>query len=214
SGRVKLQRRAVIGILSLVLVLPACGGGDDDSGGKSAETSKKGASAASNDINPLDRAKLADGGTLKWAISEMPPNFNPLQLDGSLADNAAVVGALLGGPFEFDAAAQPKVKKEYVESAELTATQPKQVVTYKLNPNAIWLDGSPITVADYEAQWKALNNTNDAYKVASTQGYDKIESVAQGADKFEVVVTFREPYVDWQGLFGGLLQESTNKETA
>ncbi|HEY2703576.1 MAG TPA: ABC transporter family substrate-binding protein, partial [Candidatus Dormibacteraeota bacterium] len=98
----------------------------------------------------------------------------------------------------------------YLESGDLTAKTPKQVITYRINPKAVWYDGTPITVADFAAQWKALRGTDTAYKVASTQGYDKVESVVQGKDDHEVVVTFAKPYVDWRGLFSFLYPASTN----
>jgi peptide/nickel transport system substrate-binding protein len=52
--------------------------------------------------------------------------------------------------------------------------------------------------------WKALNGTNKAFAVISTTGYDKMESVVQGKTKFDVIVTFKETYADWQPLFGSL----------
>jgi peptide/nickel transport system substrate-binding protein len=143
----------------------------------------------------------------------MPPNFNVAELDGRLADAGAVVGGLLPGLFDFDAAGQPVLNRDYLESAELTATAPKQVVTYDINPKARWYDDTPITWVDFEAQWEALNGTDPAYRVASTQGYDKIESVVRGRDDREAVVTFRRPYADWKGLFD-LYPASTNRDPA
>ena len=52
--------------------------------------------------------------------------------------------------------------------------------------------------------WKALNGTNKAFAVISTTGYDKMESVVQGKTKFDVIVTFKETYADWQPMFGAL----------
>ena len=80
-------------------------------------------------------------------------------------------------------------------------TSPKQVVTYRLNPKAIWYDGTPITAQDFIAQWKAQSGTNTAFQTSSNTGYEQIESVVQGADKFEVVVTFKTPFADWKSLF-------------
>ncbi|MGH9012049.1 MAG: ABC transporter family substrate-binding protein, partial [Acidimicrobiia bacterium] len=201
------HRLAILPTALLALALLGCGTGS--SGTK--ETA--GPSGTENDINRTDRDQLAEGGTLRWPIAQLPPNFNVAQLDGSLADTGAVMGGLLGGPFNFDAAGQPLLDSDYVESAELTATAPKQVVTYKINPKAKWYDDTPITWVDSEAQWKARNGTNSAYRVASTQGYDKIESVVRGGDDREVIVTFHQPYADWKGLFG-LYPASTNRDPA
>ena len=43
-------------------------------------------------------------------------------------------------------------------------------------------------------------------------GYEQIESVAKGADEREVVVTFKQPYADWKGLFSPLYPASTNND--
>jgi peptide/nickel transport system substrate-binding protein len=202
------QRLAIVPAVLLALALSGCG-----SGGASGTRQSAVPSATGNDVNRTDRDQLAEGGTLRWPIAQLPPNFNTGHLDGSLADTGAVMGGLLGSPFNFDAAGQPVLSTDYVEAAELTATTPKQVVTYRINPKARWYDDTPITWADYEAQWKARNGTNPAFRVASTQGYDKIEGVARGSDDREVVVTFHQPYADWKGLFG-LYPASTNRDPA
>ncbi len=73
-----------------------------------------------------------------------PPNFNTGELDGTAADTANVVGALLPSMFGFDSEARPTVNKDYLDSAELTANDPRQVVTYRINRRAVWEDGTPI----------------------------------------------------------------------
>jgi peptide/nickel transport system substrate-binding protein len=203
----RCHRFAILPTALLALMLLGCGSGGSP-GGKATERP-----GTENDVNRTDRDQLAEGGTLRWPIGQLPPNFNVAELDGSLADTGAVMGGLLGSPFNFDATGQPVLNRDYVESAELTATAPKQVVTYTINPKAKWYDDTPITWVDYEAQWKALSGTNSAYKVASTQGYDKIESVVRGSDDREVIVTFHQPYADWKGLFG-LYPASTNRDPA
>ncbi|MEW6471893.1 MAG: ABC transporter family substrate-binding protein [Actinomycetota bacterium] len=205
------KRSGVAVILCLALLAGACSSdGESTQEGGSAAKSESGA----NDISATDRDELVDGGKLTWPIDTFPSNFNLHELDGALADGAAVMGAQLPGMFNFDAEARPVVNTDYASSAELTATQPKQVVTYKINPQAKWDDGKPITVADFEAQWKALNGKDPRFRIASANGYEKIESVTQGADDKEVVVTYASPFVDWQGLFSPLYPASTNSDPA
>ena len=200
---------ALAALLAAVLVTPsACtrGGGDGDA--------TEATTANAIDINPVPRNDLPDGGTLRWPLVAFPPNFNTGELDGTAADTANVVGALLPAMFGFDSEARPTVNRDYLDSAELTARDPRQVVTYRINPGSVWDDGTPITAADFEAQWKAMSGSNPAYRVASSAGYDQIDSIAAGGDDREVVVTFRRPYADWKALFSPLYPASTNNDPA
>ncbi|HSH60769.1 MAG TPA: ABC transporter family substrate-binding protein [Acidimicrobiales bacterium] len=211
--------RRVLSVLALLLLLALAFSGCTGAG-DGASTVFEGADEAAapsgeeNDINQVERHRLQEGGTLLWPLEGMPPNFNRHAVDGALGYTVAVMGALLLSPFDFDAAGRPIENEDLVESAELTTTEPQQVVTYRINPEAVWYDGTPITVADFEAQWRALRGTDTAFKVASTQGYDTIESVTAGNNDREVVVTFREDYADWRGLFSGLYPASTNRDPA
>jgi peptide/nickel transport system substrate-binding protein len=210
-------RRAPVlaALLAAVLVtLSACKGGAGDDHATGTTTDRRNATAHGIDINPVPRDELPDGGTLRWPLVAFPPNFNTGELDGTAADTANVVGALLPSLFGFDSEARPTVNKDYLDSAALTAENPRQVVTYRISPRAVWEDGTPIAESDFEAQWKALSGSNPAYRVASSSGYDQIESVARGADDREVVVTFRRPYADWKALFSPLYPAATNNDPA
>jgi peptide/nickel transport system substrate-binding protein len=80
-------------------------------------------------------------------------------------------------------------------------TSPKQVVTYKINPKAVWSTGDPITSADFKYMFEQIAGP-DAKDVYDATGYDKVESVdATAADT--AVVTFKEVYADWKQLFSG-----------
>ena len=129
---------ALAALLAAVLVTPsACNGGGGDNRTTGATTEKRGATANDIDINPVPRNELPDGGTLRWPIVALPPNFNTGELDGTSADAANVVGALLPSMFGFDSEARPTVNKDYLDSAELTAKDPRQVVTYRINRRAV-----------------------------------------------------------------------------
>ena len=78
-------------------------------------------------------------------------------------------------------------------------TSPKQVVTYHINPKAVWSDGQPITSTDFFYTWDQIANGKDIY---DTTGYSQIASVDH-TDPHTAVVTFSTPYPDWKVLFGG-----------
>jgi peptide/nickel transport system substrate-binding protein len=210
-----MRRKSIVALVAaLGLVFTACGGGGGTKKeeGQATGNGKGGPSATAYDINPVARDKVADGGQMAWPVTEIPPNLNYHHLDGTLRDTSDIVTALMPSLFIFDAESVASINPNYVESAELTATQPKQVITYKFNPKAVWSDGTPIGFADIEAQWKSQSGTNPDYKISSKNGYEQIESVAKGADDREAIVTFKQPYTDWKGLFSPLYPASTNND--
>ncbi|MEU7132127.1 ABC transporter substrate-binding protein [Streptomyces sp. NPDC046261] len=197
-----LTRRSALlftaGLLLPLPVLAGCGGaGDDDADG----------AAAPQDIAVAPRAKVADKGTLTWAVNALPTTYNTFQAD---ADEAAqrVAGAVLPTLFTLDGRGRPQRDPDYLAAASVTRREPRQVVVYKLNPKAVWSDGSAITAADFEAQWKALRGKDSAYWTARNAGYERIDRVERGANDQEVKVTFAKSYADWASLFTPLYPKS------
>nr|WP_240948047.1 ABC transporter family substrate-binding protein [Planosporangium mesophilum] len=112
-----------------------------------------------------------------------------------------------------DAGGNPIWNKDYLAEEPKLQTDPKQVVTYKLNPKAAWNDGTPITWEDIQWQWKASSGQNKEYNISSANGWQDIESVEKGKDDREAVVTFKNKYADWQGLLNNpLYPKSTNQD--
>ena len=72
-------------------------------------------------------------------------------------------------------------------------------VRFKINPKAVWDDGTPITSADFQFTWQAHLKT---IGTLFTVGYDKITSI-DTSDPHTAVVHFKEPFADWHDLFGG-----------
>ncbi|MCH0572444.1 ABC transporter family substrate-binding protein [Streptomyces sp. MUM 136J] len=158
---------------------------------------------AGQDIAPAARAQLADGGTLRWAVDAVPDTLNSFQADAD-ATTARVAQAVLPSMYRLDAEGRARRNGDYLESADVVETEPKQVVLYKLNQQAVWSDGREIGAADFAAQWRALSGKDSAYWTARNAGYDRIEKVERGANDLQVRVTFRRPYADWRSLFSPL----------
>ena len=186
----------------------ACGGG----GGTTGPAPTAVPTASANQIGPTSRDRIQDGGTFTWPISGMPPNFNYYELDGSLEDNKNVMLAMMPIAFFSDAVAGQVWNRNLFAAEPVLVTEPKQIVTYLINPKAIWYDGTPITWQDFYWQWKASNGSDKAYTISAANGYEDIESVQRGKDDREVVVTFKHHYADWQAVFYPLYPVSTNKD--
>ncbi|MGV4982377.1 ABC transporter substrate-binding protein [Streptomyces sp. NRAIS4] len=158
---------------------------------------------AAQDIAPVARDLVADGGTLKWAVDALPETLNTFQADAD-AGTSRVAQAVLPSMFRLDATGRPVPNPAYLESAKVIETEPRQVVQYKLNQQAVWSDGREIGAADFVAQWRALSGKNSAYWTARNAGYDRIEKIERGAGDLQVRVTFSRPYADWKSLFSPL----------
>ncbi|MFF9057709.1 ABC transporter family substrate-binding protein [Streptomyces sp. NPDC014882] len=161
------------------------------------------APAAAQDIAPVARAQVADGGTLRWAVDAVPETFNTFQSDAD-ATTTRVAQAVLPSMYRLDATGRPRPNPDFLESAEVVDTEPRQVVLYRLNQQAVWSDGREIGAADFAAQWRALSGKDSAYWTARNAGYDRIEKIERGDDDLEVRVTFARPYADWRSLFSPL----------
>ena len=158
-----------------------------------------GPAPTSADLVHADRGRIVTGGTLHWAVDAVPATLNAFQSnadDGTTLVDDAVLPTL----FTLDAHARATPDADYLTGAELTSRQP-QTVVYHLNPKAVWSNGTPISAADFAAQWKALNGRNPAFGAARTDGYDRIADVRQGATRSDVQVTFSKPYGPWKRLF-------------
>lgn len=200
SARAARRRRiAALVAAGVLLPLPALAGCSSDD--------QEASSSASQDIAPAPRSELKNGGTLRWAIDALPGTLNAFQSDAD-ATTTRITGAVLPSMFTVDDTGTPQRNGDYLDAADISARDPKQVVTYKINPKARWSDGTAITAADFIAQWTALRGKDNAYWTARNAGYDRIGKVAQGANSREVKVTFARPYADWRSLFTPLYPKS------
>ncbi|MDD7810985.1 ABC transporter family substrate-binding protein [Mycobacterium sp. CSUR Q5927] len=199
ARRARPARRVNVGAAlatAIGLVLSGCAAVDI--------TAPEGVSAVgtASDINPQDPATLRDGGNLRLSMSQFPPNFNPLHIDGNLAENAAMLKATMPRAFIIGPDGSATVDTDYFTSVELTGTNP-QVVTYTINPKATWSDGTPLSWADIASQIHATSGADGGFAIASTNGAERVASVTRGVDDRQAVVRFAKPYAEWRGMFAG-----------
>ncbi|MFH9656548.1 ABC transporter family substrate-binding protein [Streptomyces anulatus] len=189
------KRRSLALLTTGVLTIPVLAGCSSGS----EETSR----GVPQDIAPAARQAVSDGSTVNWAVDALPATFNAFQADADSA-TTRITGALLPALFPMDASGQPKLNPDYLESAKIIEREPKQVVLYKLNQQAVWSDGREIGAPDFVAQWRALRGKDSAFWTARNSGYERIEKIERGADDLQVRVTFSKPYADWRSLFSPL----------
>lgn len=172
----------------LMMGAAACGGSSDNNSGGGGGGTKTG-------------GRLIYGYETKF-----PGNLFPLISAGNSVATAYMEVRVLPGPTQYT----PDFK--VVRDPELLTADPtaetkngKQVVTYKLNPAAVWNDGQPLDAKDFIFSWK-LQKSSDPAKggcadLISTTGYDQIETVEGSDNDHTVTVTFTKPYADWLSLF-------------
>lgn len=204
----KARKFLAIPALAAALAMSACSGG----GGTEPEGAPTKAAITAQDINPQDRASLQQGGELRQAIAEFGTNWNPLHIDGNNNDISGIRAAISPTFFDYDAKGVPTPNPNFLLEAKGEGTP--LVVTYKLNPKAIWNDKSPIDIDDFIATWKACgaDEAAKAFNCVSRQGYDAITDIKAGADKFEVIMTYEAAYPDWTSTFTTVLKAESVKD--
>lgn len=216
---------ALPSLLVVVLVASACGGGNDggraddahggtateatdgaDGGGAGDGASDEGdastdtAAVPTRDVGAEERANLTPGGELRLALSSFAENWNPRHIDGNNASYTRLRQPLLPVFFDYDERGTPTPNPDYLLSAEVVEEEPT-VIRYRINPEAVWGDGSPVDGDDMRAVWQACNGEDTRFNCASTENLSSIESITTGEDRREVTVTYESAFPDWTQTF-------------
>lgn len=165
--------------------------------------------------NHQERDNVKDGGTLTLSIGEITPNWNYLSTDGNTGYMSELWGWYMPNLLETDEVDGDPLKPnpDYLTDMKLVSENP-MVVQFDLNPKAHWNNGRAMDYTDFQATWTAYNGKNPDYNPPTTDGFDKIASVEEGDNPQQIIVTFSEPYSNWQALFGSLLPaESKDPKT-
>lgn len=168
-------------------------GGDEPNAGPSASRSTALPTTAWARAEP---ASVRAGGALRLAVSALPSNLNPVQADGATASTHQVLAPTTGSPVRITSDGGWRVDPDYAKSVDVVDQKPL-TVRVRLNPDAVWQDGTPIAAKDMTAFHRAMSGRVKGLQVATTDGFDDIKSVRRGKDRFEYTVTFDTPRSDW-----------------
>jgi peptide/nickel transport system substrate-binding protein len=172
-------------LLTLSLIAAACGGDDGDGEGVGGE------GAGESELEPVE------GGTLTFGAEQEPSEG----LNNDLAcctlfwaqviTNRVLLSAMDPNPeFEYEPTAMLAGEPEVVSEDPLT-------VTYNINPEAQWSDGTPITSEDF--LFTIETNIDEKNDIASRAGYDQVDLEAtELPDEKTITVVFSEPYAGWK----------------
>ena len=165
----------------------------------------------------------ASGGTATYAAEQEYTAYNNATADQVLFANTLVLNMIQPGPYISNPDLTLTPFTDMMESIDVTSTDP-QIVVYKIKPEAVWSDGEPIDCSDFYLAWLSQNgkagnqlaadgteakdadgNPIPIFNAAGTTGYEDISSVECADSDKTVTTTYSKTYVDYQGLFGGLL---------
>jgi peptide/nickel transport system substrate-binding protein len=145
---------------------------------------------------------LAQGGTLNLAALQSGTdggNWNLNTAEGNEQDVINILAPLQGAPLKATPTGGVVADPNYATSVKLVSTSP-EIAEVKLNPKAVFEDGSPITAADYKATFATMSGADTKFDVVSTQGFDDVSAFDVVSDT-DFKVTFKTTYADWQALF-------------
>ncbi len=186
------------------------GGSASGSAGSSAEGSSGGSGGASG--AGFTRPQVASSPNVTMAVEEPPHDYNNNTGSANNFSNSLVTGLTLPSPIYTTSKLDLQVDNDLMASIEQTSTSP-QTVVYKLNPKAVWSDGTPISCKDFYLQWLQANSKATAagadgkpapsFDPASTTGYDQMNAPACSENGATITTTYTTPYADWQSMFSG-----------
>jgi peptide/nickel transport system substrate-binding protein len=197
----KRNARALALTVAAFLISTACTGG-----GPALVTPTAPAATITNSpsSSPSPTAStLPLGGNVTFGAEGWPECLNPIT---ACADNAwtyyTVLEHVLPRAMQLDPKGNFVPSPLLVEAPSLNTgdlAQSPFTVTFKIRPEAVWDDGTPITASDFDFTWRAILGTPGSVRTA---GYDQIESI-ETTDPHSAIIRFKSPYADWPDLFGG-----------
>ncbi len=174
------------------------------------------------------KASSTSGGTATMALDENLAGFNINTSAASEFVLQEIMNMVWPQAFIVTNKLQPVLNNQLLESAPVTSSSP-QTVVYKINPKAVWSDGTPITADDFIYNWQAQSGNpaytdvgGQPYDDATTAGYNQIAirgrlrsrpaappATRQTANRNAglcpngrtVTVTFKPSFADWRSLF-------------
>jgi peptide/nickel transport system substrate-binding protein len=188
---VKLSKRSAVLIATGItgaMVLSACGG------------------SSSNSSSSSGSGGSGSGSVTFGAPDDWPQNLLPYISAGNVTTVQDMLGRVLPSVYII----QPDLTVKYDE--ELLASEPQngvvngvQTTTYKLNPNAVWSDGTPINADDFSYTWHVSTSPDKGGcpENLSTAGLTNIKDITGSDNGKTVTVTYASPFADWQSLFSG-----------
>jgi peptide/nickel transport system substrate-binding protein len=215
---VNAQRRKalVAGIAILALGLVGCSSGGGGGGGENVQTAGTKGTGAFSDCatkpTTCNSGQTKPGGTVVYTLEKTIPGWNQVYTTSNVFEVAEVEDGIFPGVYLAGSDLKPFLNTDLMVSAEQTKTNP-QTLVYKIKPNAVWSDGTPINFDDFQYLAYTSDGTHcPKCGAASSSGYNAIQSMTSSDNGKTVTVVMKTPFADWQSMFGALLPAHIAKQ--
>jgi peptide/nickel transport system substrate-binding protein len=184
--------------LGLTLIAAACGSDDNKTSNSTATTAAAPTTAAAT----ATTAGSTGGGTVRIGVEQ---EWNTM--DWMASDAGSTYGSWSGQyfttarPYDFVKGADGiwayKTSNLLSGDPTLSTVGDKQTVTYKINPDAVWNDGKPITSTDFKYTWDQVANQDKIYDKSVFRDVSGVDD----SDPATAVVTYSTANASWQDLY-------------
>ena len=201
SRRTLLTGTVALGTVGL---LAACGGSKEKVGGSASNNAED--ILKNLQINKQDRSSLKQGGTLTLAALAIGPDFNLQTQNGAIGGNLEALSTCnipaVMGFYTMSPSGENTLNPEFCLEHKTETVDGVQTATFKINPKAVFNDGTPMDVKAVQACWKVYSAvTDNPYHITDNQMWQQVESIeAVDGDDRHVKVTMKTPYYPSEGL--------------
>jgi len=198
----RTQRLLAFGV-GLSLVAAACGDDDTESTDDTSavEDTAGDTDAAEGTDAPATTAASEGTGAATTAPTETTGAAVTTAAGGT--DTTAAAGTDTTAATETSAATETTATGDTTGDTAAAGEGGAMTLTVNLAENAVWEDGTPITVADLECTWQANLNTPGS---VTTTGYDQITAVTAGDSDKQAVIEFSAVYGPYKTLFDRIIK--------
>jgi peptide/nickel transport system substrate-binding protein len=144
-----------------------------------------------------------DGGseaTFTYAYEQEIDTYNQSTSSGNASKNAIPLNRVLPGFWRYATDGTIEATTDF-GTYEKTSDDPL-TIEYSFDENAVWSDGEAIDCDDAYLAYIAQSGKFEQFDPAGTTGYDLIDKLECADGEKDFTVTYKEPFADWEGLFG------------
>lgn len=147
-------------------------------------------------------APAAEPKVVTISFTQEPDSLSPIYT--SMWFSQITQPIWLRGLWRFDpqGTAVPDLAAEVPTEANGGVSDGGKTITVKLNPNAKWSDGTPLTAADFVFTYEMIINEKNT--VGTTYPYKEEIASVEATDAQTLVIKFNEPFAPWlTSVFAG-----------